>query len=60
MMTLKGSLATVKTNRAKAGPNAMKAQPKNTARVILDPRLPLRSTVAVRLIDYELQSSVVK
>lgn len=36
MMTLNGSLAIVKTNRAKAGPNAMKAQPKNTARVILD------------------------
>lgn len=39
MMTLKGSLAMVKTNRAKEGPNAMKAQPKNTARVILDDQL---------------------
>lgn len=35
MMILSGSLTIVKTNRAKAGPNAMKAQPKNTARVIL-------------------------
>lgn len=35
MMTRRGSLAMVKMKRAKAGPNAMKAQPKNTAAVML-------------------------
>jgi len=33
----------VNTNREKAGPNAMNAQPKNTARVILDEQLLLHS-----------------
>ena len=34
-MTCSASFATVRENNAKAGPNAMKAQPKKTIRVIL-------------------------